>query len=165
MKIESHAMKSTVCHSSNAMCLLYGTSRCASLTALLLIHFSNSQCANPVPDCHRCLAVDAPSPEEKLSWLSDIAQEHGVEWDAHAAALEMLPAEKQGGYGPPGGGPSFSAGGPGFGPGPGSSDPGFGGGAGSGSGGYQQPQQMSNQQRPVTTHNNAPFLHGMHITA
>ena len=111
----------------------------------------------------RCLAVDAPSPEEKLTWLSDIAQEHGVEWDAHAAALEMLPAEKQGGYGPPGG-PSFSAGGPGFGPGPtsggtgpggsgpGSSGPGFGGGGSSGGGGgYQQPQQSSNayQQGPA----------------
>lgn len=108
--------------------------------------------------CHcRCLAVDAPSPEEKLSWLSDIAQEHSVEWDAHAAALEMLPAEKQGGYGPPGGGPSFSAGGPGFGTGPGSSSPGFGGGGGGGGGGYQQPQQS-----PVTNNNSAPFLQGMY---
>ena len=25
--------------------------------------------------------------------LSEIAQEHGVEWDAHNAALEMLPAD------------------------------------------------------------------------
>ena len=112
--------------------------------------------------------MDAPSPEEKLSWLSDIAQEHGVEWDAHAAALEMLPAEKQGGYGPPGGGPSFSAGGPSFGPGPGGSGPGCGGGGagggGGGGGGYQQPQQMSNQQNPGATNNSAPFLHGMHIT-
>ena len=44
---------------------------------------------------NRCLAVDAPGPEEKLTWLSDIAQEHSVEWDAHAAALEMLPADRQ----------------------------------------------------------------------
>ena len=109
--------------------------------------------------------MDAPSPEEKLSWLSDIAQEHGVEWDAHAAALEMLPAERQGGYGPPGGGPSFSAGGPSFGPGPGGSGPGFGGGGGGGGGGYQQPQQISNQQSPVAINNNGPFLHGEHITA
>ncbi|KAL3159859.1 hypothetical protein ABBQ38_010260 [Trebouxia sp. C0009 RCD-2024] len=111
-------------------------------------------------DLIRCLAVDAPSPEEKLSWLSDIAQEHSVEWDAHAAALEMLPAEKQGGYGPPGGGPSFSAGGPGFGTGPGSSSPGFGGGGGGGGGGYQQPQQS-----PVTNNNSAPFLQGPGATA
>lgn len=108
--------------------------------------------------------MDAPAPEEKLSWLSDIAQEHGVEWDAHAAALEMLPAEKQAGYGPPGGGPSFSAGGPGFGPGPGSSGPGFGGGGGGG-GGYQQQQQATSQQSPVATNNNGPFMHGEHGTA
>lgn len=107
--------------------------------------------------------MDAPSPEEKLSWLSDIAQEHGVEWDAHAAALEMLPAEKQGGYGPSGGGPSFSAGGPGFGPGPGSSGPGFGGGGGGGVGYQQQQQQTTSQQSPVI--NNGPFMHGEHISA
>lgn len=141
------------------------------------LKFSNMQAyfyllgANPsvhlLPCHYRCLAVDAPSPEEKLSWLSDIAQEHSVEWDAHAAALEMLPAEKQGGYGPPGGGPSFSAGGPGFGTGPGSSSPGFGGGGGGGGGGYQQPQQTNSayQQSTVATNNNAPFLHGNDVTA
>lgn len=102
-------------------------------------------------DLIRCLAVDAPSPEEKLTWLSDIAQEHSVEWDAHAAALEMLPAERQGGYGgPPGGGPGFGGGG---------------GGSGGGSGGYQQPQQGGQQlqqsgpyQQPPPAANNAPFL-------
>ncbi|DBB02869.1 TPA: hypothetical protein ACH3X1_013475 [Trebouxia sp. C0004] len=102
-------------------------------------------------DLIRCLAVDAPSPEEKLTWLSDIAQEHSVEWDAHAAALEMLPAERQGGYGgPPGGGPGFG-----------------GGGGGGDSGGYQQPQQGGQQlqqsspyQRPPPAANNAPFLQG-----
>ena len=101
----------------------------------------------------RCLAVDAPSPEEKLTWLSDIAQEHSVEWDAHAAALEMLPAERQGGYGgPPGGGPGFGGGG---------------GGSGGGNGGYQQPQQGGQQlqqsgpyQQPPPAANNAPFLQG-----
>jgi len=100
----------------------------------------------------RCLAVDAPSPEEKLTWLSDIAQEHSVEWDAHAAALEMLPAERQGGYGgPPGGGPGF----------------GGGAGGGGGGGGYQQPQQGGQQlqqsgpyQQPSPAASNAPFLQG-----
>ncbi|MCJ1467065.1 hypothetical protein MMC07_005687 [Pseudocyphellaria aurata] len=38
-----------------------------------------------------CLAVEAPSPELKLQTLSDIAQEHNVEWDAHSAAMDMLP--------------------------------------------------------------------------
>ncbi|KAK9836864.1 hypothetical protein WJX74_009825 [Apatococcus lobatus] len=41
----------------------------------------------------RCLAVEAPPGEDKLAMLSEIAQEHGVEWDAHNAALEMLPAD------------------------------------------------------------------------
>lgn len=35
--------------------------------------------------------MDAPSPELKLQTLSDIAQEHNVEWDAHSAAMDMLP--------------------------------------------------------------------------
>ncbi len=108
----------------------------------------------------RCLAVDAPSPEEKLTWLSDIAQEHSVEWDAHAAALEMLPAERQGGYGgPPGGGPGFGGGGSGG-----------GGGGGGGGSGYQQPQQGSQQlqqsgpyQQPPPAANNAPFLQGAYL--
>ncbi|KAK9830637.1 hypothetical protein WJX81_008095 [Elliptochloris bilobata] len=39
----------------------------------------------------RCLTVQPPSPEDKLATLSDIAQEYAVEWDAHAAAQEMLP--------------------------------------------------------------------------
>ena len=129
------------------------------LGCLLLSHPAHPQNVTFASGRHRCLAVDAPAPEEKLSWLSDIAQEHSVEWDAHAAALEMLPAEKQGGYGPPGGGPSFSAGGPGFGTGPGSSGPGSGGGGG----GYQQPQQTSSpyQQSPVASNNSAPFLQGI----
>lgn len=39
----------------------------------------------------RCLTLQPPSPEDKLATLSDIAQEYSVEWDAHAAASEMLP--------------------------------------------------------------------------
>ena len=54
--------------------------------------------------------MDAPSPEEKLTWLSDIAQAHYEEWDAYAAALEMLPAEKQAGFRLPGSGSGFKAG-------------------------------------------------------
>ena len=88
--------------------------------------------------------MDAPSPEDKLSWLSDIAQEHSVEWDAHAAALEMLPAEKQSGFSP-----SFSSGPPGA--GGGSS---FGQGP-PGNGHYQTPQRPPLQPAPA---NNAPFL-------
>lgn len=41
----------------------------------------------------RCLLVEAPQPEEKLATLSEIAQEHGVEWDLSAAARELLPPE------------------------------------------------------------------------
>ncbi|GLC64528.1 hypothetical protein PLESTF_000175600 [Pleodorina starrii] len=37
----------------------------------------------------RCLLVEAPQPEEKLEMLSEIAQEHGVEWDLSTAAREM----------------------------------------------------------------------------
>ncbi|EFJ53046.1 hypothetical protein VOLCADRAFT_102664 [Volvox carteri f. nagariensis] len=37
----------------------------------------------------RCLLVEPPQPEEKLEMLSEIAQEHGVEWDLSAAAREM----------------------------------------------------------------------------
>lgn len=39
----------------------------------------------------RCLLVEPPQPEEKLQMLSEIAQEHGVEWDLSAAARELLP--------------------------------------------------------------------------
>ena len=38
-----------------------------------------------------CLLVEAPAPDVKLAALSEIAQEHGVEWDAAKAAREMLP--------------------------------------------------------------------------
>ena len=112
----------------------------------------------------RCLAVDAPSPEEKLSWLSDIAQEHTVEWDAHAAALEMLPAEKQGPYGgAPGGGPGFGSSGPNFGPGFPGSGGGGGGGSSGGGGGVGQLQQQSQQPGPYQQGpaSNAPFLQGV----
>lgn len=91
---------------------------------------------------HRCLAVDAPGPEEKLTWLSDIAQEHSVEWDAHAAALEMLPADRHSGsqYGSgspgPGGGSTFGQGPPG--------------------GGHYQATQAPPPQAAAA--NNAPFL-------
>ncbi|CAK0784450.1 hypothetical protein CVIRNUC_007654 [Coccomyxa viridis] len=63
----------------------------------------------------RCLSIEAPPPEEKLATLSDIAQEYGVEWDAHGAASEMLPpgahpgfADGPGSHGGPGqwGGPA-----------------------------------------------------------
>jgi len=47
----------------------------------------------------RCLSIEAPPPEEKLATLSDIAQEHGVEWDAHGAASDMLPSGAPSGYG------------------------------------------------------------------
>ncbi|EIE21511.1 DUF292-domain-containing protein [Coccomyxa subellipsoidea C-169] len=40
----------------------------------------------------RCLSIEAPAPEDKLATLSDIAQEYGVEWDAHTAAKDMLPS-------------------------------------------------------------------------
>ena len=40
----------------------------------------------------RCLAIDAPAAEDKLACLSEIAQEHGVEWDAAGAAADMLPS-------------------------------------------------------------------------
>jgi len=43
----------------------------------------------------RCLLIEAPPPEDKLSLLSEIAQEHGVgpeHWDASAAARDMLPS-------------------------------------------------------------------------
>ena len=93
---------------------------------------------------YRCLAVDAPSPEDKLSWLSDIAQEHSVEWDAHAAALEMLPAERQSGFSPSfSGGPPGAGGGSSFGQGP------------PGGGHYQTQQRPPLQAAPA---NNAPFL-------
>ena len=37
-----------------------------------------------------CLAIDSPAPELKLQTLSEIAQEEGVEWDAHAASQDLL---------------------------------------------------------------------------
>ncbi|KXZ51714.1 hypothetical protein GPECTOR_11g162 [Gonium pectorale] len=37
----------------------------------------------------RCLLVEPPLPEDKLAMLSDIAQEHKVEWDAAAAARDL----------------------------------------------------------------------------
>ena len=82
----------------------------------------------------RCLSIEAPPPEEKLATLSDIAQEYGVEWDAHGAASEMLP---------PGGPPGFadghgSPGGPGQWGGP--AGPGGGGGGGYGMQGPAGPQ-------------------------
>lgn len=39
----------------------------------------------------RCLAIGAPEPDEKLQTLSEIAQEFGVEWNAAAAAQDILP--------------------------------------------------------------------------
>ncbi len=40
----------------------------------------------------RCLAIGAPEPDEKLQTLSEIAQEYGVEWNAAAAAQDILPS-------------------------------------------------------------------------
>ena len=39
----------------------------------------------------RCLLIEAPSGESKLACLSEIAQDHGVEWDASVAAKDLLP--------------------------------------------------------------------------
>eukprot|EP00798_Chlamydomonas_sp_ICE-L_P030280 gene30280-35268_t len=36
-----------------------------------------------------CLLLETPPPEEKLAALSDIAQEHGIEWDMAAAARDL----------------------------------------------------------------------------
>ena len=38
----------------------------------------------------RCLAIGAPDAEIKLQLLSEIAQEHAVEWDSHRAHQEMV---------------------------------------------------------------------------
>jgi len=38
----------------------------------------------------RCLAIGAPDQETKLQLLSEIAQEHEVEWDSHRAHQEMV---------------------------------------------------------------------------
>ena len=38
----------------------------------------------------RCLAIGAPDAEVKLQLLSEIAQEHSVEWDSHRAHQEMV---------------------------------------------------------------------------
>lgn len=54
----------------------------------------------------RCLSIEAPPPEDKLATLSDIAQEYGVEWDAHTAARDMLPSGPPPGIPPPPGNPS-----------------------------------------------------------
>ncbi len=57
----------------------------------------------------RCLSIEAPAPEDKLATLSDIAQEYGVEWDAHKAANDMLPSGPPPGTPPP---PSIPPGNP-----------------------------------------------------
>jgi hypothetical protein len=51
----------------------------------------------------RCVSVEAPDPAAKLELLSEIAQEHQVEWDADLARREMLPGGDQGGGGGAGG--------------------------------------------------------------
>ena len=38
----------------------------------------------------RCLAIGAPDAEVKLQLLSEILQEHDVEWDSHRAHQEMV---------------------------------------------------------------------------
>ena len=44
--------------------------------------------------CCRCLAIGAPDAEVKLALLSDIAQEHSVEWDSHRAHQEMITGDR-----------------------------------------------------------------------
>ena len=77
----------------------------------------------------RCLSIEAPPPEEKLATLSDIAQEHSVEWDAAGAASEILPSAAPPGFGQ--GGPGQD-GPPGQWGGPRGGTPGGGGGFGMG---------------------------------
>ena len=50
---------------------------------------------------HSVLAIDSPPSELKLQTLSEIAQEEGVEWDAHAASMDLLPSR------PPALGPGY----------------------------------------------------------
>lgn len=106
----------------------------------------------------RCLDIGAPAPEDKLACLSEIAQEHGVEWDVAAAATEMLPARRAllGGTsysqplppgpqhpGPPpaGGGDGGFGGNHGTGGGFGGGGGGFGNGGGFGGGGALEAEQ------------------------
>lgn len=41
----------------------------------------------------RCLTIEPPQGEDKLSMLSEIAQEYNVEWDIERASRELLPQE------------------------------------------------------------------------
>ena len=54
-----------------------------------------SHCRISSQSSSRCLAIDAPAAEDKLACLSEITQEHGVEWDAAGAAADMLPSVRQ----------------------------------------------------------------------
>ncbi len=38
----------------------------------------------------RCLSIGAPDQETKLQLLSEIAREHGVDWDSNRAQQEMV---------------------------------------------------------------------------
>lgn len=97
----------------------------------------------------RCLSIEAPPPEEKLETLSDIAQEHGVEWDAAGAASEMLPSGAPPGFGQ--GGPSGQGGPPGqWGrPGPRGGNSGGGFGMGTSSGPPAAPDHLSGSLQTV----------------
>ena len=104
---------------------------------MLLLLFCFRELSDILCSLSRCLSIEAPPPEEKLATLSDIAQEYGVEWDAHGAASDMLPSGAaphgyQAGHGgppgeqwggPPGGGGN-SGGGYGMGAPPARSPPG-----------------------------------------
>lgn len=73
----------------------------ANLRGLLASKYGKEYVAEASNDVHctkwqvnenlrRCLTVEPPLPEEKLSMLSEIAQQHNVEWDLAAAARDLL---------------------------------------------------------------------------
>jgi len=90
----------------------------------------------------RCLAIGAPDQETKLQLLSEIAQEHEVEWDSHRAHQEMVTGGQRSTSftnSPSGGGPPGFSGGFGGPGGYGGGGGGFGGGGGGG-GNVMEPQ-------------------------
>lgn len=99
----------------------------------------------------RCLSIEAPPPEQKLETLSDIAQEHGIEWDAAGAASEMLPSGAPQGFGQ--GGPGGQDGPPPGqwgGPGPRGGNSGGGGlGMGAPTGPTAAPDRFSGSLQPL----------------
>ena len=65
-------------------CLLAKLHQCQASSAVAV-----NMCFSRGRYC-RCLAIGAPDAEVKLGLLSDIAQEHSVEWDSHRAHQEMI---------------------------------------------------------------------------